>query len=135
MAYLRKEALVIAMFHTPKASSNAEVVRILIDAGANVKAHNSNGDTPLHKACKDGFADIVEMLINAGAGINIADDCGRTPLHNASLYQHKKIIKILLAAGANILVQDDQHLFPLDYYRMEDKEIKDMLGGSLSPKS
>src|SRR5262245_19635711 len=47
-----------------------EMVQLLIGAGANVKAANRFGVTPLSLACLNGNAAIVEALLKSGADPN-----------------------------------------------------------------
>ena len=46
--------------------SNPEFIQALIDAGADVKAQNDEGDGALSIAVKDGHHDIVRLLSKAG---------------------------------------------------------------------
>ena len=67
--------------HYAAAKGRAEVARILIDAGADLKAQSSKvGRTPLHLACDEerGF-DVALMLIEAGADMNAMNRFGLTP--------------------------------------------------------
>ena len=47
-----------------------ETAKALVDAGANVKAENRYGVTPLSLACQNGNAAIVELLLARGADPN-----------------------------------------------------------------
>eukprot|EP01130_Rhizamoeba_saxonica_P001158 TRINITY_DN11043_c0_g1_i1.p1 TRINITY_DN11043_c0_g1~~TRINITY_DN11043_c0_g1_i1.p1 ORF type:complete len:123 (-),score=28.42 TRINITY_DN11043_c0_g1_i1:19-351(-) len=65
------------------------VVRQLLEAGANVNAATSDGQTPLMKACQYQPT-IVPILLEHGADASIVDNEGRTALtiaeeHNPSL--------------------------------------------------
>ena len=42
-------------------------MRLLIDVGANLEAHDCHFGTPLHVACAREHLDCVKMLLNAGA--------------------------------------------------------------------
>jgi ankyrin repeat protein len=46
---------------------HAEVVKALLEKGADVQAKNSDGWTPLHWACRFGHHDIAAMLRAKGA--------------------------------------------------------------------
>lgn len=62
---------------------NADRVRALLDAGADVNIRNHKGQSALHVAAKAGFGEIVQMLIGADADVNALDDKGETPLTQA----------------------------------------------------
>ena len=48
-----------------------EIVRLLLDAGADVDARDKYGCTALHHACWGGHPEIAQLLIDAGADPNI----------------------------------------------------------------
>ena len=47
-----------------------EIVKILLDQGANIEDHNENGHTPLMEAASSGHVNIAKILLEKGAGIN-----------------------------------------------------------------
>ncbi len=47
-----------------------DVVRVLIESGANVEEHNENGHTPLMEAASAGHVGVARILLEAGACIN-----------------------------------------------------------------
>ena len=47
-----------------------DVVKILIDAGAELESHNENGHTPLMEASSGGHVNVAALLLERGAGIN-----------------------------------------------------------------
>ena len=53
-----------------------DVMRILIDKGADVNAKNKNGATALILAADKGNAEIVSFLIDKGADVNAKDGNG-----------------------------------------------------------
>jgi ankyrin repeat protein len=60
-------------------TSNIDVVRFLIDKGANVNARDETGDTPLINNCEDfGSTEIRELLLRKGANPKLRDKWGRT---------------------------------------------------------
>jgi len=46
---------------------DAEIVELLLDAGANPNEGSFCGDNPLQRACLDGKKDLAELLLDAGA--------------------------------------------------------------------
>lgn len=64
----------------------AEIVRLLIEKGADVTARDENHSTPLHLASSSGFLESVRLLLEHGARVAVQDRCCRTPLHLASAW-------------------------------------------------
>jgi ankyrin repeat protein len=56
-----------------------EAVRLLLDAGADVKAVNEADFTALHGAAFRGLNEVIQILVDHGANINARDFRGRTP--------------------------------------------------------
>ncbi|CAI7584310.1 unnamed protein product, partial [Penicillium glandicola] len=63
---------------------NSEIVRILLDAGADVNAQGGRYGSSLLAAVYHGHADQVQMLLHAGGNVLLADELGQTPLHIAA---------------------------------------------------
>jgi ankyrin repeat protein len=61
-----------------------ELVKVLIEAGADLDAKNSAKKTPLHFVARRNIK-IAKMLIDAGADVNAEDEDGKTPWDYASL--------------------------------------------------
>ena len=68
----------------PISRETVEIVRLLIEQGADVTAKDKNLSTPLHLASSAGIPESVQLLIGRGADINAEDMSRRTPLHLAS---------------------------------------------------
>jgi ankyrin repeat protein len=79
-----------------------EVVRSLLNRGANVNAKDKNGCTSLMYAIEDEHTAIVRLLLNKGARANIRTQAGDTPLSMAVYYENLDIAKLLLDHGANV---------------------------------
>jgi ankyrin repeat protein len=84
-----------------------DVVRVLLDAGADVNAvaTSADGSTPLIFAVFGGVTEVVSMLIEAGADVDLADagtgsGDGRTALSYAEEKDHAEIVGVLKQAGA-----------------------------------
>jgi ankyrin repeat protein len=93
------------------AARKSEIVRILLDHGADVNAVTTDqyGVTPLHIAAngdptsKDAV-EKVQLLLDHGANVNAKSNAGETPLYYAKRSSHDKtcttIIDLLLKYGA-----------------------------------
>src|SRR4051794_40286346 len=84
---------------------HAEVVRVLIAAGAPLDHVNNLGWTALIESIVLGnggknHIDTLEALVKAGANVNIADRQGVTPLGHAKSRGYAEMVRILEAAGA-----------------------------------
>ena len=93
---------------------NNEIVRILIDAGADLQDHEGS-KPPLHCASTLGHRETVEMLLDAGADINQPDDHGSTALMQASARGQVEIVKLLLSRGADRRLTDEQGANAVEY--------------------
>jgi len=83
-----------------------KIVRVLVDAGANVNFSDHRGRTPLYIAAESGDNVVVRMLIDAGANVNVNTYNGETPLHIAAKGGEKGnpalTVRMLLDNGANM---------------------------------
>jgi len=82
--------------------NNAELVDLLLTAGANPKTANRYKVTPLALASMNGNAAIIERLLKAGAGANDVSEDGQTALMTASLNGRADAVKVLLSHGADV---------------------------------
>ena len=107
-------------------SGHIDVVRILLDAGANTDIHSGNpnpgGGTPLlrtalQRAAESGHIDVVRALLDAGAsthqpGNGHGGEWGN-PLIKAAAAGHIDVVRALLDAGAHVNTQDEYDETPL----------------------
>jgi ankyrin repeat protein len=102
----------ICLWSLFRASGNAELLRVFLDAGANpdVTDEEGGGCTLLHYLT--GFPDAkpsIEVLLQFGANINARDGFFRfTPLTWAVVHRRLEMVQFLLAHGAAIELPDDQ---------------------------
>ena len=72
-----------------------DVVKILVERGADMNKADNNGATPLLIASQKGHVDVVKILVERGADINKATNDGYTPLDVAKHFNHTEIIRLL----------------------------------------
>ncbi|MDH4063794.1 MAG: ankyrin repeat domain-containing protein [Acidobacteriota bacterium] len=89
--------------HQAAMRGDADMVDVLVYAGANVKATTRlGGYTPLHLASQRGHAVVIDRLVKAGADPNQATATGTTPLMFAAASGHVDAVKQLVAHKADL---------------------------------
>jgi ankyrin repeat protein len=113
----------VSQYHYGHESSEidrAEVVRLLLHAGADPNITDEEGNTALIDAAWD--ADAVLLLIRAGADLNAQSKKGYTPLINCA---DPEVARVLLAHGADPSIRDADGKTALELarqYGMKEKE-------------
>lgn len=96
--------------HWAASNDDLELVQLLLDAGANIKAETRLGAvTPLFMACKNGSASVIEALLKAGASASDPDAHGTTPLMMAAAAGSADAVKVLLEHGADANAKETSH--------------------------
>ena len=83
-------------------NSCIEIVKMLIEVGADVDKADKGGRTPLYWAAFNGRTEIAKMLIEAKADVNKANIYGQTLLYRAVWHDYTEIVKMLIKAGADV---------------------------------
>lgn len=78
-----------------------EIVRLLLEAGADVNVRPEGGPTALILAANRGHTRIVNTLLQNGADVNARNEFGATPLINAAARGYREIVELLLSHGAD----------------------------------
>jgi ankyrin repeat protein len=92
---------------------HVDTTQALLDAGADHKAADSLGRTPLIVASANGHLDVVKALLDAGADCTAVHKDGVTPLHVASHQGHRDVVKALLNFGADATAANKDGWTPL----------------------
>ncbi|EXK76781.1 hypothetical protein FOQG_18486 [Fusarium oxysporum f. sp. raphani 54005] len=82
-------------------NGNIEVVKMLLEKGADARAANMDGLTPLLLTSQNGHLEMVKILLEKGADATAANRDGSTPLLLASQNGQSEIVKILLDKGVD----------------------------------
>ena len=110
---------------------NAEIVKSLLEKGADLSSEDSDGKRPLYWAsCNDDddeAARICNLLLERGVDINHQATDGRTALFAALINTNNKTLEMLLRAGAdtNFRMEDGQSI--LHIAAIEDVEVVKLL--------
>jgi ankyrin repeat protein len=101
----------------PYEEDRGELLKLLLEKGADVNVKNNDGSTALLIACSQGRTSFVKILLGRQEGgfigtlkrllflnpkldVNAKDNQGKTPLAYAKERGNKKMVSILKAAGA-----------------------------------
>nr|MBX2886412.1 ankyrin repeat domain-containing protein [Granulosicoccus sp.] len=91
----RETALIIAGF----VANRPELMKFLIERGADVNVANINGDTALIDAAYFGRNENLELLLENGAKPEMKNKQGLTAMDVAKKNEHKSTVKLLEAHG------------------------------------
>merc|ERR1711920_240437 len=81
---------------------NAEIISMLIEAGAHLEARDHNGWTPLMFAVANGNELAVKRLVQDQANLNVKDFEGHTCLDHAKNFGHDDLLKLLKKSGTQL---------------------------------
>jgi ankyrin repeat protein/predicted negative regulator of RcsB-dependent stress response len=88
----------------------AEMVRLLLEKGANVNARIGIMQAPpLYYAAKNGNTEITMLLLQKGAAVNGRSDSGQTALFAAAGEGKTGMVKLLIEKGADINARDGNY--------------------------
>ncbi|MBN2072161.1 MAG: ankyrin repeat domain-containing protein [Candidatus Krumholzibacteriota bacterium] len=88
--------------HFAATVGNIEIARILLDAGADVDAGDSDNSTALGIAAMRKHHEMVRFLLEQGADVNHRDRKADTPLSFACYRGNDEMVQILIDSGADL---------------------------------
>jgi ankyrin repeat protein len=80
---------------------NEDLLRLMLDQGADPNLGDASGDTALMSAVQTGDVGMSRLLIDYGADVNAASALGTTALIDAITGTQIDAVELLLASGAN----------------------------------
>jgi len=112
-------------FHLAAQRSNAEIIDVLVEAGANVEARTSSARTPLHGAAACLSLEAIAVLVKYSAHVNADDDDSATPLHLAAFrvgtQRVAEVMDRLLRSGADEDVMNNEDWTAMEVVYREDR--------------
>lgn len=97
----------MAPIHFAVRGGNINIVKFLLDKGADASMKGFINMTPLHYAATRGRKEIAELLIQRGAVVNARDEQNTIPLHYAAYGGYLDVVKLLIEKGADINAKSD----------------------------
>lgn len=83
---------------------HTELVRILLEKGAQVNMQKKFGTSALIIASKRGHTEVVKLLLDHGAHVNKQGEGWMSPLMMASQYGRTEVVKLLILNNADVNV-------------------------------
>ena len=82
---------------------NAEIIKLLLEAGANADSPNPEGQTALMAVARTGNVEAAELLVKHGAKVDAREKWGgQTALMWASARRHPEMMQFLISKGADV---------------------------------
>ena len=107
--------------HTAVQQEHADVVQVLIDAGADIETKNDDGHSPLHLASISGELITVKMLVEAGADVRAVDAYGNTCLILAANHGHTDTVRYLVGLPEVDLNHQEYRNFTALHFAVQEK--------------
>ncbi|XP_064457287.1 ankyrin repeat domain-containing protein 17-like isoform X2 [Ornithodoros turicata] len=104
----KESALTLACY-----KGHLEMVRFLLEAGADQEHKTDEMHTALMEASMDGHVEVARLLLDSGAQVNMPTDSFESPLTLAACGGHVELAMLLLERGANIEEVNDEGYTPL----------------------
>ncbi|UZX01762.1 ankyrin repeat domain-containing protein [Arthrobacter sp. CDRTa11] len=108
-----KDAIQDSAFLYAGAEGFNEVLRLTLEAGADVTSTNRYGGTALMPASEHGHVETVRILLAAGVPVNHVNNLGWTAMQEAILLNNggprqQEVVRLLLEAGGDPSIRDPQ---------------------------
>ena len=94
---IAKNPMRVTALHSAAAAREHEIVRLLLDNGADANARQESGYTALHAAAQHGDRTLADLLLGHGADSSVAKDDGETPAETATASGHAELAAHLRA--------------------------------------
>ena len=115
----KKDGKDFGLYRTPlmyaAGKGRFDVVKYLINHGADISKTNDRKQTALHYASVYGHLQVVELLLSKGAGIDVEDKWCCTPLILATKWERSDISLHLINHGADLNKTDGHKRTALHY--------------------
>jgi ankyrin repeat protein len=90
----------VTALHGAVARRDVEIVKMLLEAGADPNAKQERGFVPLHDAAANGSLELVQLLVSHGAQVSIRSEDGKTAGEMAAERGHTEVAEWLAGRKA-----------------------------------
>jgi hypothetical protein len=95
--------------HYAAAGGKDDIVRLLLDKGAEIDARSPNHTTPLMIAAYEGHYSTAKLLLDRGADVTLTNVSGLTTIDYAKHFDRRDIIELL---ASSLKTAETQHAAP-----------------------
>ena len=117
--------------HNASLMGSEEMVKLLIQEGAQVNHRNGKGHTPLHESVilSNRPTSIMKLLLQNDADIDFKDYDGNSPLHLALKFCKSKYALFLMGNGASLKIRNQNGMNPVELtlFQVNTKTLKSIL--------
>jgi len=102
--------------HVAAFDGRPEIVRVLLDHGANANEQNGHSEAPIHLISQESHehgVGVALMLLEHGVDVNYPNKDHDTPLHTACYFGRLEIAQVLLVHGAEASSENHRAQTPL----------------------
>lgn len=102
-----------SVLHLAALEGHLDLLRALIEGGADVNAADECGWTPLHAAARGNQVESIDALVEAGASIEALENQGGPPPYDVAIWRKLETLLALLKHGADVNPRDSHRRTPL----------------------
>ena len=95
-----RTSLYWVLSYCSSAEKFVDMVRLLLELGADPNIRTNDHTTPLHKASSRGLLEAARLLLSHGAKVDVKNKKGRTPFQMAAYEEHDEMMELLVDHGA-----------------------------------
>ncbi|XP_011503576.1 PREDICTED: ankyrin-3-like [Ceratosolen solmsi marchali] len=110
----------VPYLHMALKCKDKDLIKLLLDHGANVNDVNNTGENSLHLALHTHDLTILELLLEKSCDLQAISTWGVTILNTAILRGNINAVSMILKAGADIKAQHHTGLTPMHFAAMSD---------------
>jgi len=93
--------------------NDLEIIKILIEAKADVNKPDEQGRTPLISAARNNNIEAFKLILTANANVNSQDNAGNTALIEAIDTNNIEMVKLLISSNADLNIINKNGVFAL----------------------
>ena len=102
--------------HRAAYGGRPEIMRLLIEKGADLRCRDGIKNTPLIAAAVNGSAEMAKMILDkARDTINFVNVLGKTALHDSAERKRFEVVKLLIQYGCDVHMKDNHGRTSLSY--------------------